>query len=168
VTPQARFFELARKDGKSIHAWTLDEIMAQGQFGMKQGWFYGMVVEDGEERLAEMFPGIGYSIQDPTELDKDGFVRAMGDLWLVKPKYTGQEAALRAAAQRARLDQGKTEYDERMLAATVCPCTNRRQLGMGTSWCRDCWRFFQANEPKELPEGRWSVMMPPEIADLLA
>jgi len=43
--------------------WTIEEIHALPEFGMDNGWFYGLVkdIETDRIRLAEIFPGKGHA-----------------------------------------------------------------------------------------------------------
>lgn len=65
--------------------WGVDQIRAMPEFGGSQGWFYGLVIEvgdDDEERLvlSEIIPGFGYTYLDATELDPETWLLIRQDL----------------------------------------------------------------------------------------
>ena len=70
--------------------WTITEIHSCPQFGGDVGWFYGLVRDGWRLRLAEVFPGMGYSTAWPLGLRELRMVaRDVRHTQTRKQKYVG-------------------------------------------------------------------------------
>lgn len=78
------------------HVWALEQIQRLPEFGSNKahGWFYALVAdqitdEQGDKQecivLAEVYPGLGYSLVDRSELDEETWQMIEQDLRRLLP-----------------------------------------------------------------------------------
>lgn len=80
-----------------VHVWTEHEIRALAEFGADHGWFYGLVharsISEDCILLAEIYPGMGFTLVDRGDIDGSGvdWDDVLADLQVRTPESTQRE-----------------------------------------------------------------------------